>query len=259
MLLGTMVLAAAVAQPLAGPQVRESGPSSAARLRYDGTMVEPELPPPVMILGSIDLTEAECARVDALLGERAAVFDRAVTDNWEGLLSLDGFKAERNLRAQALVIAGFLSSLKPLADHPPLREQVRGALDDSHYDEFDALLVRFDHDQLASWRADAERSGEPPRLLGHAIEAAGRSFGAEVERAVERYVSDGTGLLERLLDDLDLTPEQDRIVRAIVADHMAGPGFEPDEETQKQLFLKVVTHLPPDKAARLIEILKRGF
>ena len=240
--------------PLSGPSVGDHPERTLGDRSYDGSMRALGAPAPEAALDLLELSGGESERVAAILGERAAVIDNALARNFDGLQLFPAAEAEGNRIAQIAIVWNLLASLEPLRERPPLEKELRAALEPSNQGAYDEILDRYRSELIARSRAEAERTGTEFDGLGLALEAWGKTLEVEIERAFERRISDGSMWLETIIDKLDLTDEQERQVRGMSLDYFEEVGLDPTQEEQERFFLKLLTHLRPDQAAKLIKI-----
>ena len=243
-------------QPLAGPTVVDQREATLGDRAYDGSMPALTAPAPESTLDLLDLSEGEQRRVSAILGERAAVWDRAVADNFESLQLFQAAEAEGDRLAQFSIVWGFLSSLEPLSERPLLEVELRSALEPQNQGEYDAILARYGSERLAHARAEAERTGTAFKGVEFALEGIGKTLELEIGRAFERRLSDGSMWLEMIVRELDLSADQDQMVRGMAADYFDEVGLDPTEAEQEAFFIKLLMRLRPDQAAELLKLVR---
>ena len=109
-------------------------------------------------------------------------------------------------------------------------------------------------ERLAAVQAEAERTGDGFNAVAFALASAGEDFELEIGRAFERRISDGSMWLEMIIRELDLSAEQERMVRGMALDYFEEVGLDPTQAEQEAFFLKLVTRLRPDQAADLFAL-----
>lgn len=243
-------------EPLAGPMVADHTGRTLADRGYDGSIRDLQVPAPEAAVDLLELSEPERERIQTLLAERAAVFDRALADNFEMLQLFPAAEAENDRLAQIGIIYGLIASLDPLRERPPLRDEIRQNLDPENQTAYDAVLARYARDLLASAKAEAERTDSKFSAFDVFLETGGKTVQIEIERAIERRFSDGAAMLESIIARLDLTPEQEVRIGGLVLDFVQEAGLDPTQEQQERFFLRLITHLRPDQAAEFVKIAK---
>lgn len=249
---------------LGGPpvQVEPNAPSLVER-DFEGMMRPLDVRPEIAAMGLLGLTDAERKAVDELIDARAALVDRVVYDNLELLTQLQQARAnaqsgeERKPEdaANRRAVAGqFREAVAPLMAQEPLAEHFAEALPAEHRDQYLAIVKEW-HEAQAGESAEgmngAMNEQRRPRGLRSPAMAGVR---LEMRAAVERGRADRQERGAQLVEMLDLTPEQEAEVRAMLrAFGDANDGEQPTQAQRRELMQRILATLPEDQRRRAME------
>ncbi len=249
---------------LAGPTVGADA-SKPTLVRYDfsGEFQRLERHPAEAALDLIreraDLDDATQAAIEAILNERRKILDELVIDRLDLLIKLGNGGDDRD-RNEA--IAALRQAMAPLAVKGPLGERIREHLPADAAKEHERLEKQYVRASVADRLAllEAEDTGERRprglRMRAQAIETL-VGLGAEVRGAYERTLVQDGQQLETLLNSLNLSPEQDGKVRAIIAQYtdkaLLDKKSRENDGTRMAVFLRVAAELTAEQRRTLIE------
>lgn len=254
--------------PLAGPKVNDRDPSLPAGMDAPASIVERdasgrvgplEMRPEEAALARLSLSPQETAATQKILAERAVRLDRLVRENFETLLRLQPILQGGDARAREAAREELRGLFAPFAELGGLARQLHGVLSPENCEKFSAMLREY-------WRVvvedEAGPMGEPAERGVRAREILQRrmleSLGQEVRRTYERIASDGADRLERIIKELELSPEQEARVRGVVLDYAQEAKFNPTPEQKTALFKKLTRELTLEQKGRLIALVVQG-
>ena len=247
--------------PLGGPSVVvEADTPTLVERDYEGALRPIEGRAEVAAIALLGLSDAEREDVDALVLERAKLVDEIVFDNLELFTQLQSARSslEEGARAgrrpggdEREVVARFLDAVAPLREQEPLLDHYAAALPEAKREQYRAIVNEWTR---ASSEAAAGGTGErrAARMAGRrGPEMAG--IRAELRAAYDRGVADRTGRLDSLIDRLELTPEQEGEVRAMIRAFGEANGREPTQAERADLLREILALLEPEQRREAIK------
>lgn len=276
--------------PLAGPHIAPdmvdgtAEGSSLVQRAFDGTIKPLEERPEVAALALLDLTPDERAACDKVLAARSALMDALVRDNLRLLVRARSVREGGEPGARAQVMKEVRDVFAPLSADGTLQQQLARHLTPAHADRFQAITRAYWHalvqDQLKV-QGDApapmndamgdamnpDQDRKPARAgVGPNDQAASRAFarvafealGREIARSYERVAGEGKDRLEQVISALDLNPEQQGRIRAIVTDFAQQNALKPSRLQRLGLFLRISRELTPQQRTRFRELVRQG-
>jgi hypothetical protein len=237
------------AAPLAGPRVATGGESGLVEHAYDGRLRRLDVPAPEAAVELLGLDAETRDRIDALLAERAAIFDRAAIENVDLLVKLGTAGADEDKLERVALLEAFGRELAPLNARGPLRTELRRALPRDKRRAYDGLLRAYWEALLADERSATERE---PDARSVATKERLRVLGKQIERSFERQVGERSREFERFLRELDLPAEKERRVREMATLLAQETLLNPSRQDQYRLFWKIYAELDDEQRARLM-------
>lgn len=239
------------ADALAGPKVSEVADASGRSLverDFNGSLVRLETTAEEAAVECLDLSEAERAAAQNIFLDRARVIDGVVADNIPLLLRLQGIR-ENGLtpdRAQALRELGAKlgSGFRPGS----LRDRVAKVLEPPHRESF-LGLVRAYNDAIIDEELKATPGLARPKAT---VRVALQSLGGELRRSYDRRIAEGTQRLDRALEVIQPTPEQESKIRNLALDFAQQSLGKPTQAQRLDFFRKVSKELTPEQRRRLV-------
>lgn len=237
--------------PLGGPVVRERPRDAIVEQDMRGRVVRPGVPIEKAVVERLELSPEVRERVERVLGRRAAAIDRFVSEN---LLMLSQFETVQTAGKPAERVALILESVQKLGEAiggRSLREEIGRELPVEQARVFSAELRRY-------WRALHEegralKPKDPPPPWAVFLGESFASLGREIVASVERQTASGTLVVDYLLSGLDLSEQQQRVVRELKLDLLERTGMRPSEQDQQQLVVGVAAYLNKMQREKVIE------
>lgn len=106
------------------------------------------------------------------------------------------------------------------------------------------------------WRALAEQAPEGAGRAPRGSRVALRVLGDEVKRSYEAMIAEGKERLERVIGELQLTPQQEERVRAIVTEFGQKTKLNPSGGERARLFAEIASELTPEQRRRAFDLLR---
>lgn len=250
---------------LGGPTVDAKGErATLVRRSFTGELERLERHPAEAALDLIDVPEDARPAIDQILAERRRVLDELVVDRLDLLVKLanGGTQDDRRQSMRAL-----RDAMAPLVRKGELGERIRQLLPQDLAAEHQRLEREYVRaaveERLRTLRqeSDAMGSGRQDRGLRMRAYAIERlvGLGAEVKGAYERTLVQQGERLDRIIDQLNLTPEQEGNVRRIIqrSNENTLLGENPRKPTERErlaVFLEVAAELTPEQRRQLVRI-----
>jgi len=241
---------------LSGPTVEaEATAATLIRLGYDGRIERVEgAQPEAAALDLVDPGESARARIDELLEERAAFLDQAVTEHYRTLLELyTAFSAGDQAEVMRLYF-DFTSHLQPLFARGGLGRQLAAEMAPDTGIEYARLLREYYAAVAQDILAHPEEArGNPPQNAAEAIrQYKVQLLMEEVGRSFARIIQQKTQEFEEVLEFLDLTPQRESEIRAMVESYAKDFGLDPTESQKRELFVRLMEAMTPAERQRLL-------
>ncbi len=241
---------------LAGPKVAEAGERKPTLVEsdYEGKVKRLEDAPEEAAVKLLTLSEAERARVEGVLLERARLMDAFITDHLDLLSRLGSASESGDKAAQFRAIYEAFQATAPIREKGPLGKQVREALEPANQERFDALLKEYWDAIVEERQQAAKRAGKREGRLGILTQERFQSFGKEIERAFGRTLG---GSAEREFEEfiaaLELRPEQERPIRRMAEEWAIRTKFKPTEAQEREFIVRVASMLDQRQRRLLAE------
>lgn len=243
---------AARAPVLAGPSVPKAPRTTLVERESDGTIRRTEVPPEIAALELLELHADVRARLDRVLHERGRFLERFIEGNLELLSKLDTASNTGDKADQARLGLEALVKLAPLTRQGSLRRQVREVLPAGALDRFDAILQEY-------WDAiitqEKQRDDAKSRFEIMTGERAA-SFLREVTAAYERLEKSGTLLFRYFFEKVELSPEQEAEIRAVLDEFVETTQGSPTKAQERDVFFAVMSRLDTKQQTALIRHFK---
>lgn len=244
------------ARALAGPEVApRAAEPTLVRRTFGGRIQRLDVHPAEAALDLIQIDEDARQRAIAILDKRAAAMDKVVLDHLDLLTQIQP-AVESGRVFHVLQIASQLHrDFEARAGTASLVDQLAGVLPLEDAQSLRRLVDEY-WDALA-----AEEGGEDVgRIEAFVIErrAALEVFGKEIERAFDRISMGGAGdaqAWERILVALELSPEQERTIRAMGRDFYVESRFNPTRQETAEFLGRVYLQLDTDQRTKLFRLL----
>lgn len=210
-----------------------------------------------LVLERYAVDESARLAIQAVLLERQRVLDDLVVNRLDLLVKLSNGGNERD-RAEA--IKALRQAMAPIAQKGALGDRIRRNLPADAAAEHERLQREYTRAAIGH-RVELLKAENPGsrqrglRLRAQAIEIL-VSLGDEVKRAYERTLVQDAERLESIIRMLDLSPEQEGKVRAIIREYgektLINKETEDDEMGRLGVFLRVAAELTPEQRRTLM-------
>lgn len=250
------------ADALRGPSVErhEDRPRrSIVQRDFQGRLKRLEEPPVMVALGKLEMGAEERARVEKVVGDRAAALDAIVRDNLRLLIELTRAQEGKDGPAAARLRSEAFEKLQPFLKRGPLMAEVRGALEEAGgaelkrmVDEYNAVAAQERVEDSMSGRAGAPKK---ENRLGAMLAQGFEGFALEAKASYERVVGAGGKEFERFLAKLQLTPEQDSHIRQRAGDLFQKTYGKTTKKQQFGLFVEIYKELTVEQRHTLAEMI----
>lgn len=255
---------------LKGPSVSASPKSEPTLIErdFEGRLRTLETDPVSAALPLLGLDAVSMEACHQILNERRAILDRVVQNNLLLLVQTQqarqsGDKDEvRRLTRELIGKAGELRARGRVLD------EIKGVIPTEAFTKLDGLVRGY---MSAAAKERNERGGDMSAdgdagagAGGGAKAGAMRAefaamIGQEIRRSYERVVGQRVAEFEKLLKDLDVTPEQESKIRKIAADtFQRSEGKKPTRAQRAKVFLAVYKELDGMQRTRLLESVGRA-
>ncbi|NRA58394.1 MAG: hypothetical protein HRU13_09815 [Phycisphaerales bacterium] len=210
-----------------------------------------------LVLDHYAVEDMAQADIQAILLERQRVLDDLVVNRLDLLVKLSNGGNERD-RAEA--IRALRQAMAPIAQKGAFGDRIRQHLPADAAAEHERLQREYTR-AATEHRVELLKAEDPGarqrglRLRAQAIEIL-VSLGDEVKRAYERTLVQDAERLESLIRMLDLSPEQEGKVRAIVREYgektLINKEAKDDDMGRLGVFLRVAAELTPEQRQKLM-------
>jgi hypothetical protein len=219
---------------------------------FSGHVSRLDTPPEEAALKQLHLSELEKANTSMLISERAAIFDRAVKNNYDLLLKLQGFR-EMNLLEKIALLSKWDEALHELKVHGTLEEEVAGSLTPENAKVFHAMVGEYRAAVSKELAAAAERE-EGKALNQKQVSNRVRllELGVEIKRAFERQIAEGKAKIEDLVKTVDATADQKAAIEALSLEYIQKTLGKPTAAQRRELTRKIFEVLKPEQRRTLI-------
>jgi hypothetical protein len=248
---------AEVANPLAGPEVSPAGADGAANKSlverdFEGKVKKLEERPEEAALRLLTLSAREKAATDAVLAERSAMLDKLVRENINLLVRAQTAREGGSQDERKAIYAEFREKLAPLTANGTFEEQIARGLTPENAERFRAITREY-------WQAVMQEPGDMEgqgRGGGARVRLGLETMGQEIKRAYERVIGEGTEKIERLVAELQLTPEQQGKIREISIKFAQESKQKATGLQKAKLFLQIRRELTPEQRERFAELIR---
>ncbi len=243
---------------LAGPKTAAGAAAPTLIERgMDGRLVRPEARPEVAALALITLTPEEREPVTQFLNARAAKVTELLKDHRDLLLKIQAAR-QSDAREELMPLLRELRSFAVPLVEPPLVEQLAAKLPGEQAGQLRSIVSEYMHAVMAEEAAKAPDNADrraaagvqnapiPPRIeMILLVRELARTLGEVVKERKERT--------DALIKPLDLTPEQDAKVRAIIRNAGEQANGSPSAEARREMWEKIMQELTPEQRVKARE------
>lgn len=243
---------------LSGPKVTErlADTTTIVRRNAMGELARPERDPALEALDNLKLDKAARAKADDILAKRYTVLDDIVQENLLLINELNNARLAGNRDESRRLLRELYAKAKPYLDRGSLADELKPALSP---DDHAKLVKMVDEYHQAAVAARIGTPGDDGRPMDRArAEIAERLaiLGIEVKRSYERRVQSGGRDFDKLLADLQLTPEQEGKIRQRAQDAYLASGGKPGKGQVAKVFLESWQDLTTDQRQQLMKLLR---
>ncbi|MBS0197650.1 MAG: hypothetical protein JSR77_12925 [Planctomycetes bacterium] len=243
---------------LAGPKTAAGAAAPTLVERgMDGRLVRPEARPEVAALALITLTPEQREPVTEFLNTRAAKVTELLKDHRDLLLKIQAAR-QSDAREELMPLLRELRSFAVPLVEPPLMEQLAAKLPGEQAGQLRSIVGEYMRAVMAEESAkapdNADRRGAvaaqytpiPPRIeVMLLVRELARTLGEVVKERKERT--------DALIKPLDLTPEQDAKVRAIIRNAGEQANGSPSAQARREMWEKIMQELTPEQRVKARE------
>lgn len=252
-IMALLLTSPALAQELAGPKV-ESASTAPTLIQRDfaGTITRLDTLPEEAATKLLTLTPQEQATIDMILAERAAIFDKAVGENYELVLRLQGFR-EAKLPERLAMLRDWNAALRELKAHGKLVDELAAGLSKENATQFRRLVSEYREAMIAQTMKGNEATGEKPLARQ---QAQSREYlielGQEIKRAFERRIAEGKSNIEQLVKAIDATPEQREKIESLSLDYAQKALGKPTKQQEAAFIRSLFEVLTPEQRRKVV-------
>lgn len=252
----TMAQQPAASQPaLGGPKIREE-PAKATLIERDfsGKLKRLDSSPEEVALPLLNLDADTKAKTDAILAERAAILDKAVIDNLDLVIQIHNAKESGDKAEKLRLLGELMKHLKPLTARGPLVDELAATMPKPQADTFKKLVADYRDAAIAENQADAKARGEKLTQRQATIRENLVTLGLDIKRSYNRQITARVADFERILAELNLSPEQETKVRNMVVEFAQQTKGRPTADDKRSLFFKIMAVLDSEQQKTLMRL-----
>ena len=229
------------ADPLGGPKVEQEAPKySLVKTGFNGKLERITQPVEEATLAVLPLNAEEKAKVDAILVKRAAEIDKGIRESVPVLLRIQGVREEGLTTDRQAAIRELDKKLPMLRDRDAYRAEVRLALTPENAQRFELVMNEYMRAATMQASADAKAEGRKGNPFLMSVGESLRNVGLEVQQSYDRIVKEGTDKVERLIEIVQPTPEQEGAIRNLVTDFGQKSQMNPTPAQRGEFFKKLM-------------------
>lgn len=251
---------------LSGPKVTPARETTRTLVQrdFDGKLKRIDGDPIAAALDLLDLDKDNRAAADAVLATRSEEIDVLVRDHLKEIAELaNARQAGDQARARELM-RGILQAAAPMLRKGPLVDQVAAALPTNNGAELKRLVEEYTkagvEDRMDNGTTDGapaarpgNRAGRPNPMQANMAERL-QGFGQELRRSYERVFGNRAADFQKLVKDLDLTPEQEAKVQRIFTDLFQKTYGKPSPSQRTKAFFDAYKLMNDEQRARFREM-----
>lgn len=248
------------APALAGPRLAQAEqPASLVERDFEGKVKRLDEPADEAAARLLDLSPADRAAVGKIIAQRQAIVDRVVVEHFSTLLKLYNATDPEDRRS---LFREFMTHMTELRERGRLADELAAILPPEQVQRHRDLVAEYFRAVAQEAGGEGMRgpdAGDGPRARpgaggGALREEMLKQIGIAVRRSYERTFGQRQKDFEDLIARLNLTPEQDAVVRKLAVDSAQKQALEGrDEREQRRVFFRIMQELTPEQRAVLIE------
>ena len=236
---------------LEGPAIETDARREATIVRwgYEGRLVRLDTTPEQAALELLDLAPTVRERVNTILAERMAIFDKTVIESLDLISRFESAKALKNTKAMRETLGTFMGRLAPLVRRGPAAMELARAMPREQAKKFQAMVSQYHKAVLTDEKRLAQRERRKFHPIEVALKARGDELGQEIERSIKRSAAMADAGFEMLLQSLDLDPEVEAMIRSRTLEFVQKVNFNPTKEQEDGFMAQLFLDL--DRASRV--------
>jgi hypothetical protein len=238
--------APAPSDSLSGPKVVEKEPApSLVKRGFDGRLERVVQPVEEAAVAVLPLSEEERAMASEVILRRAAIIDKGIRESVPVLLRIQGIREEGITPDRQAAIRELDKKLPMLRDREEFRSALRGAMSTEHAAMFDAVVNEYSRAAIADASATAKAEGRKGNPFAMSVGESLRNVGVEIQQSYDRVIADGTRRLDRAMEIIQPTPEQEGKLRNLATEFGQKTLANPTPIQRAQFvreFMKLLTH-----------------
>ncbi len=244
---------------LQGPRVVEHArPASLVQREMGGALVRLEVRPEEAALELLDLTKEQKEAAAKAVQERFVQVSKALSEDYDLFLKIQAARQGGAEREELVpLVREFAEAARPLLD-PPLVERIGAVVPEERRARYRELVDEYKKAVIqdeAAKRESKEVVSERRAAMRAEINLTLREMG----RALRATVTDRRERTDELIKKLDVTPDQEAKIRAIIRETAGKEGVvgELNEERRREMMQKVLAELTPEQRRAAIERLRQ--
>jgi len=242
---------------LAGPDVGEPAKQETLVTKsLDGGVQKLAAPPSIAALKLLELTDETRARIAKLLEQRAAIMDTLVLGNIELLSQVETVMAAGSPSEKFNILREGLQALGPVRAWGKLETRIAEALPREQRSAYRQQIREYEKTRYER----ARQAGKLDGKMGYRVMRHWEDMGWEIERAAERVFEsdDGDAWMKKLVESLDLTPDQAGKIRAMGERFYIDAKGRPTEQQQMAFIAKIRTVMTTKQKWKFTGMMLRG-
>jgi hypothetical protein len=239
---------------LRGPTIdrpAERAEHSIVERDFSGRLKKLDDHPVLVALTRLDLTPEQRAAADRVLGDRAAVIDAIVRDNLREIIELDGARKSGDAAAVKKLQTDLLEKARPFFKRGTMLAELMPVLPEDKFTELKKMVEEYNRAAAQDRSNDPMSGKDKPNAIGGLLAQGFENFGAEARASFRRVVEAGGKDFDRLIQMLQLTPEQEGKVRQKAGDLYQKTYGKPTKAQQIRLLLGIYAELDTEQRHRL--------
>ncbi len=238
---------------LSGPKVAQpSAGLTLVKKNFNGGLDRITQPVEEAAVAILPLSDDERAKVNTIIVQRAAVVDKGIRESVPLLLRIQGIREEGITTDRQSAIRDLDKKIPILRDRDPFRAELRLAMGAENAAKFDALINDYTRaaiaDAIAKAKADGKKGNAFLMSLGESL----RNVGMEIQQSYDRIIKEGTDKLDRAIEIIQPTPEQEGAVRNLANDFAQKSLANPTAAQRAEFFKTLMAMLTIPQRERLV-------
>jgi|GEM_PF-759992 len=234
--------------PLSGPTISQTKKTlSIIQRDADGRVKRLDIAPAEAAVKAMTLSLELRKKADDVLFSQAATLDQIVRDNFDLIVKTAGAFDAKDRVAATRYVQELWSVSEPVRQRGQLVEQISRTLPKAEADQMRSLVREYLKARLKDEEELAKAKGQNFDVIGFNIGETLHTLGQEIRRSYERVIGQGANDFEKVLADLNLTPEQDGKVRGLALDLLQNSGPNTSGPQRFRVFVQAINVLTPEQ------------